>query len=271
MYVCKPDSSFVVYDVSNVEDIDSVYYRQMEGETEKLYVCKYDGTYDVYDASEVDSVVFQRPVFPLCPNDNHPHAIDLGLPNGMKWACCNVGATCPEDVGNYYAWGETETKEEITRDNYKFLTGTHKEYKENVGNIIYHDFKNIGEDISGTEYDVAHVKWGVNWYMPSKNEWESLDYSNMYSITANTTYNGVKGTMIEGKNGRRLFFPYGGYKIDSDTKGDTDGPCWTSTLCSTNNESGEMAYSNGTNKMGLYRLHQTRNRYFGLPVRAIYK
>ena len=46
-----------------------------------------------------------------CPDDNHPHAIDLGLPSGTKWACCNVGATTPEENGGYYAWGETEEKE----------------------------------------------------------------------------------------------------------------------------------------------------------------
>lgn len=45
-----------------------------------------------------------------CPDDNHPHMIDLGLPSGTKWACCNVGATKPEEYGGYYTWGETEEK-----------------------------------------------------------------------------------------------------------------------------------------------------------------
>lgn len=44
-----------------------------------------------------------------CPDDKHPHAIDLGLPSGTKWACCNVGTTSPDGYGGYYAWGETET------------------------------------------------------------------------------------------------------------------------------------------------------------------
>lgn len=42
-----------------------------------------------------------------CPDNNHPHAIDLGLPSGTKWCCCNVGASTPEGYGGYYAWGET--------------------------------------------------------------------------------------------------------------------------------------------------------------------
>ena len=49
-----------------------------------------------------------------CPDGHHPHAIDLGLPSGTKWACCNVGAEKPEDDGGYYAWGETGEKEEYT-------------------------------------------------------------------------------------------------------------------------------------------------------------
>lgn len=56
---------------------------------------------------------------PLCPDDNHPHLIDLGLPSGTKWACCNVGAHAPEENGGFYAWGETSEKDyydDITDD-----------------------------------------------------------------------------------------------------------------------------------------------------------
>ena len=50
-------------------------------------------------------------IFLICPDNNHPHMIDLGLPSGTKWACCNVGASSPEKAGGYYAWGETEEKD----------------------------------------------------------------------------------------------------------------------------------------------------------------
>ena len=49
--------------------------------------------------------------YKTCPDDKHPHMIDLGLPSGTKWACCNVGADTPESYGSYYAWGETEEKD----------------------------------------------------------------------------------------------------------------------------------------------------------------
>ena len=46
----------------------------------------------------------------ICPDDNHPHMIDLGLPSGNKWCCCNVGAQSPEHYGGYYAWGKRKQK-----------------------------------------------------------------------------------------------------------------------------------------------------------------
>ncbi len=80
----------------------------------------------------------------ICPDSNHPHAIDLGLPSGTLWSCCNVGAKTPEEAGGYYAWGETETKTIYNEGTYN--------YKAN--------YVSFGSDIAGTEYDVAHVKWG---------------------------------------------------------------------------------------------------------------
>ena len=83
-------------------------------------------------------------------------AVDLGLPSGTLWASWNVGATAPEESGGYYAWGETEEKTSYTEDTYKYYDQTTQEYI------------NIGEEISGTEYDVAHVMWGDGWRMPTE-------------------------------------------------------------------------------------------------------
>ena len=70
-------------------------------------------------ASDIDSIVFIESdtinssdyAYFSCPDDHHPHMIDLGLPSGTLWSCCNVGATKPEEYGGYYAWGETEEKD----------------------------------------------------------------------------------------------------------------------------------------------------------------
>ncbi len=131
----------------------------------------------------------------VCPDGNHPHAIDLGLPSGTKWACCNVGANKPEEAGGYYAWGETEEKDDYAESTYAY-------YKDG-------DYQNLGDDIAGTDdYDVAHVKWGGSWVMPSRKQQDELRENCTYEWT---TVNGVKGGKFTSKkNGASIFLPAAG-------------------------------------------------------------
>ena len=150
-----------------------------------------------------------------CPDDNHPHAIDLGLPSGTKWACCNVGATIPEERGGYYAWGETEEKEVYDWASYTLCEG-----RANTS-------QNLGSDIAGTSYDVAHVKWGGGWQMPSMEQLEELIHNCPYTWTV---MDGVNGTLFTGSNGGTLFMPAAGqrWKNESNCVGN-NGFFWTST------------------------------------------
>lgn len=109
-----------------------------------------------------DKKVELTPVIPDvgCPDEKHPHVIDMG--DAGEWACCNVGADNPVERGGYYAWGETEEKIDYSEDTYKYYIPT-------IG-----EFKYIGDDIAGTSYDVAHVKWGGKWVLPSKERIEAL-------------------------------------------------------------------------------------------------
>lgn len=133
-----------------------------------------------------------------CPNDNHPHLIDLGLPSGTKWACCNIGGNSPEDFGNYYARGEIEEKELYNWENYSYV------------------LRGI-ENICGTSYDVATVKWGAEWQTPSKEQiLELLDGC----FFACVTINGVRGMKFTSQsNGASIFLPASGYRIDSNLYG----------------------------------------------------
>ena len=89
--------------------------------------------------------------------DGHEY-VDLGLPSGLKWATCNVGASKPEDFGNYYAWGETSPKDEYTEDNCST-------YEKQIN------------DISGNaQYDAARANWGGKWRLPTKSEMQELRY-----------------------------------------------------------------------------------------------
>ena len=147
------------------------------------------------------------PAFLTCPDDNHPHAIDLGLPSGTKWCCCNVGADMPESVGGYYAWGETSEKSRYDDVSYIFLNGQDTDGDGRIdqdGSYI-----DIGlDDIAGTNYDVAHVRMGESWCMPSKEQQDELrDNCSIRGVQQN----GVNGILVTGPNGGRIFMPSTGY------------------------------------------------------------
>ena len=114
--------------------------------------------------------------------------VDLGL--SVRWATCNIGADSPEEYGNYYAWGETKTKSSYDKDNC-----------ETYG-------KNI-DDIGGTSRDVAHVRWGSPWRMPTLEEFEELLKKCDWKWT---TLDGVSGYRVTGKNGKSIFLPAAGWR-----------------------------------------------------------
>lgn len=174
--------------------------------------CKYNGKHPVPQRTVTMNntvVLFSK----FCPDENHPHVIDLGLSSGTKWACCNVGATKPESNGDYYAWGETSVK-----SSYEYKT------------YVHHDHlgcRNIGYDISGTKFDVAHIKWGGNWTMPSLKQFDELTNECTYRWGS---YKGKMGMEITGPNGATLFFPATGIKWWNERYHlRTTGGFWTST------------------------------------------
>lgn len=143
-----------------------------------------------------------------CPDNNHPHAIDLGLPSRVKWSCCNVDASSPEDFGGYYAWGEIEEGDPHTAGatNGGYAYGSF--YLDKNMNDCYREIIDIGASISGTEYDVASVKWGDGWRMPNKHLIEELIEN---TTTKWTTKDGVEGIEATSKlNGAKLFLPHSG-------------------------------------------------------------
>lgn len=148
-----------------------------------------------------------------CPDDNHPHMIDMGLPSGTKWACCNVGAISPKEFGNYFAWGETQPK------NF-YLWGT---YQKAYVEYDYGDTYSIGDftidenDISGTENDAASVNWGKLWKMPNNEQLQELLDSCVVCLN-----NG--GAWFYGPNGGMIFFPKTYCRADGvDVDVDEDG------------------------------------------------
>ena len=202
----------------------------------------YDGLY--YNYGEPCSFTIET------PTDIPAEAVDLGLPSGTLWASYNIGATKPEEYGDYFSWGETEV-----RDKYYFTT-----YSLCDGTVTScHD---IGENISGTKYDVAHVKWGNGWCMPTKDDFRELVYNCDYK---ETTLNGVKGFQFTGSNGKYIFLPYTGYCWDTEnSKAGTEGSYWSATQTTSVNKAHEMSFRNDRMLWDCYI-----NRFAGLTVRPV--
>ena len=199
-----------------------------------------------------------------CPDGNHPHLIDMGLPSGTKWACCNVGASAPQDKGGYYAWGETEESAAYNADTY-----------------LYYNSKNgwihIGDDISGTEYDVARAKWGAPWRMPSLDEMKELRDKCAHEWTR---LNGVNGIHVTGPNGNSVFLPAAGNRWGENLYSDGSYGCyWSGTLDTgkKNNESSGNSENSMSNTYGLgfdpngWYWGSYYGRYYGFSVRPVAK
>ena len=183
-------------------------------------------------------VKVETPSYLTCPDDHHPHLIDLGLPSGTKWACCNVDTDHPENqsptnYGGYYAWGETETKSVYNDVIYLYSTGVdnngdgwYDDYHSDTG--TYGVWQNLGSDIAGTQYDVAHVKWGGSWVMPSYDQQTELEENCTYEWTSENGVNGGKFTSK--KNGASIFLPAAGVRCESDlSDAGSEGRYWSST------------------------------------------
>ncbi len=154
--------------------------------------------------------------------------VDLGLPSGILWATCNVGASNPEDYGNHYAWGETRTKYSYDWNSsgyYKW--GVYDSKDPNDGMTKYN--QTDGKTTLDASDDVARTYWGVEWRMPT--------YEEQRELCTQCTWvwgslNGTNGYKIKGPNGNILFLPAAGMYIESEFySGEEDGYYWSSTRC----------------------------------------
>ena len=156
--------------------------------------------------------------------------VDLGLPSGLKWACCNVGAKKPEEYGGYYAWGETEEKSNYYLDTYKWCNGTYNSLTKYCTDSD--DGRVDNKTVLDPEDDVAHVKWGGSWRMPTLEEQKELLDECTWEWTE---LNGVNGYRVTGPKGNSIFLPAAGYRRGLELFGrGTGGYYWSSLLYDTN-------------------------------------
>ena len=204
---------------------------QQNGAIEYMYIHRSNNVVDSIAVAEIDSVTFavhgvpeipDTPVTP--PAGTQYEAVDLGL--SVKWASCNVGATTPEDCGDYYAWGETEVKDYYDWSTYKWCNGSYNTLTKYCKDLDLGSVDN--KTILDPEDDVAHVKWGGSWRMPTNAEQDELRNSCTWTWTKQ---NGVDGYKVTGPNGNSIFLPaVGGHYFTGVDGNGSDGMYWSSSL-----------------------------------------
>jgi len=212
--VTMPDGNTVQYERSDIRSID------FKGGGKRGDVNS-DGAIDVADIAAVIDIMSGEEsselAYKQCPNGDHPHLIDLGLPSKTKWACCNVGALLPEGTGDYFAWGEIKPKDEYTWASYVHCDGD-----------LYscHD---IGLSICKTAYDAATLNVNTQWYTPTFEQFREL-YENTTAVW--TTQNGMNGMKFTGSNGGSIFLPAAGMWFGGATEDGvgTTGYYWSSSV-----------------------------------------
>jgi hypothetical protein len=188
------------------------------------------------------------------------NAVDLGLPSGTLWADRNVGADSPEACGDYFAWGETESKSNYNWSTYKWCNGSSSTLTKYCTKISEGTKDN--KEVLDFEDDAAYVNMGSEWRMPTHAELEEL-YDNC--SRKYTTQNGVIGCKITGPNGNSIFLPAAGSRGYSGDAPGYDGCYWSSSLSSGYPTWAYFLYFNLDNH---YRV-STYYREYGQSVRAV--
>ncbi len=183
---------------------------------------------------------------PSKPNEsiyNNHEYVDLGLPSGVKWATCNVGASSTTEAGEYFAWGDTKPRTDYS--NYTLPEGK--------------TFSNISGD---PEYDAAAANWGGKWRMPTLNDFEELFDNCEWTYTE---IDAMKGYEVKGPNNNSIFLPCAGRCDTTDIMlVGTFGYYWGATF---NEEEGTACFINLSD-----RSHRIlwNPPYFGYPIRPVF-
>ena len=192
----------------------------------EFYVYKKDGSSVQFTIADVDSISFTAPA---TGTENGHEWVDLGL--SVKWATCNVGATKPEEYGDYYAWGETTTKSTYNWSTYKWCNGgsytalSKYNTKSSYGTVANRTVLELADD-------AARANWGGQWRMATDAEWTELRTNCTWTWTDDYNGTGVAGRIVTSNiNGNSIFLPAAGSRND-ESLGDAGyyGRYWSSSL-----------------------------------------
>ena len=182
----------------NIADVTSLIDYLLSGDASAISLANADSDQDgTVNIADVTGLI-DRLLTGEWPGEEQNHDfVDLGLSSGTLWATCNVGASSPEDYGDYFAWGETETKEFYDFSNYKWCNGEYGTLTKYLGRY----------DELEPEDDAATVNWGNEWCMPTDEQLMELSDECTMEMTSR---NGVNGYLLTGPNGNTMFLPTAG-------------------------------------------------------------
>ena len=189
--------------------------------------------------------------------------VDLLLPSGILWAETNIGAKTEADAGEYFAWGETESKSVYSWETYKYYTSYY---------IITKYNSTDGKTVLDKEDDAAYVNWGAFCRMPTEEDiTELINTANCtWEMTNMTTSSGESITgckVTSNRNGNSIFLPAAGYMYNSDIVQTNykRGNYWTSTHASSSNDE----FSCILDCLETPSRQGSRSRYLGCPIRPV--
>lgn len=199
-----------------------------------------------------------------------PEAVDLGIVvNGknIKWGSFNLGATKPEEYGDYFAWGETAPKEHYSWSNYKWCNGSSSTLTKYNTSSSYGTVDN--KTVLDPEDDAAHVALGGKWHIPTDAEWTALRNNCTWTRTSNYNGTGVAGRIVtsnvEGYTDKSIFLPAAGYRYNTYlSSAGSFGFYWSSSLYT---DSPYFAWYVYFYSEGVYR--DCFNRFYGWSVRPV--
>ena len=209
-----------------------------------------------------------------------PEAVDLGLPSGLKWASFNLGASKPEEYGDYYAWGEIEPyytsldplvwkegKESgYEWTSYKWCMGSKntltKYCTDSYSDYGYNEFSD-DKTVLDPEDDAAHMNLGGRWRMPTADDLDELEHNCSWE---GTKLNGVNGFRIVGVNGNSIFLPAAGSRVSTviTNEGTSGSAYWLSTLNPLVYYAQVLLLEWGGDR------HSRDQRFVGHTIRAVY-
>lgn len=182
--------------------------------------------------------------------------VDLGLSSGILWAAINIGASSPADAGDYFAWGEKDTKDNFGWDTYELCNGSYSS--------IFKYTQNDGKKILDPQEDVATSRLGKGWRIPTKEEMEELVNECKWTWER---MNGQQGWRVTGKNGNSIFLPAAGAGSSYRIAGVGElGRYWTSTRDESNYSAFNLRFKDGRETIVVV----DDTRFYGRSVRAVY-